>query len=340
MLRGASTSMLVCLFLVYRLLPLTCALSVAVTHAAGRMGVSVLGQLRESSPDLQIVAIVRSEEEEARLNLDLCGAVLSSGKMTPLRSLKEDLGITCLVIPPNTLEESDLLTKAFSSVTCAILLSAAHADFGEPRRESLMTGASYISRGTAAVNDALRGSEPVTVRVPPLEQARASRRLSFEISAAKKVRSGKEQGDDETMEQKQVHLRYFSTQRLRCQLCGCFLLVNTFFATLFVRCRRARLASSLGPPWAWSRRTSLRRKPWAASPLFPRATSPKRVSFPPHRRSRALSYALEPSLTVPAALPFDSTAILRRTRGSRQTTTPSLLSYRATTLLGSLLLLS
>ena len=68
-----------------------CAI-VVVTHASGRMGVSVVGQLREqlllnpererppwceaSEDSLQIRAVVRSEQEAARLQLDLCGSCL------------------------------------------------------------------------------------------------------------------------------------------------------------------------------------------------------------------------------------------------------------------------
>ena len=93
------------------------ALTVAVTHAAGRMGVSVVGQLREqwqsaSDAPLQIVAIVRSEEEEDRLRLDLCGAVLRNGEMRPLLDLQDDLNIRVAVVPDD-LHESDGLSKAF-----------------------------------------------------------------------------------------------------------------------------------------------------------------------------------------------------------------------------------
>ena len=63
------------------------ALVVTVTHAAGRMGVSVVGQLRESGQlsgeeeELGIRAVVRNEREASRLKLDLCGAVLRNGEL-------------------------------------------------------------------------------------------------------------------------------------------------------------------------------------------------------------------------------------------------------------------
>ena len=106
------------------------ALTVAVTHAAGRMGVSVVGQLREqwqsaSDAPLQIVAIVRSEEEEDRLRLDLCGAVLRNGEMRPLLDLQDDLNIRVAVVPDD-LHESDGLSKAFEGAeVCACPLSPA-----------------------------------------------------------------------------------------------------------------------------------------------------------------------------------------------------------------------
>ena len=166
-------------------------LTIAVTHASGRMGVSVLGQLRESRPDLSLVAIVRSKEEEDRLRLDLCGAVIKGGVMSPLRSLEDDLGIRPIVIRPYSTVEVDDLRVAFAKVDAAVLLSAAHADFAPssfsptPAPPSLVTGPAYLARGTELARQALSSRTPASVRVPAAEQARAAARLSLEIAAAR-----------------------------------------------------------------------------------------------------------------------------------------------------------
>ena len=90
------------------------ALVVTVTHAAGRMGVSVVGQLRESGQlsgeeeELGIRAVVRNEREASRLKLDLCGAVLRNGELRPLLDLKDDLGIDLFVVEDDAHEQEGL----------------------------------------------------------------------------------------------------------------------------------------------------------------------------------------------------------------------------------------
>ena len=100
-----------------------CAI-VVVTHASGRMGVSVVGQLREqlllnpererppwceaSEDSLQIRAVVRSEQEAARLQLDLCGSVLRGGVLTPLLDMEKDLGIQICVCADDADEVASL----------------------------------------------------------------------------------------------------------------------------------------------------------------------------------------------------------------------------------------
>ena len=72
-------------------------------------------------------AEVRSEEEASRLRLDLCGAVIRGGVMSPLLDIEEDLGIQIHVVPDDAAEPSGL-ARAFDGADVAVLLSAAHAD--------------------------------------------------------------------------------------------------------------------------------------------------------------------------------------------------------------------
>jgi len=186
------------------------ALVVAVTHAAGRMGVSVIGQLREQvspSQTLQLRAVVRNEEEASRLRLDMCGAVLRNGTLFPLLDLQKDLNIELCVVPDDA-DEQQALGKAFEGVDVAVLLSAAHADFisatpaAAKRDEALLsaggldadgqpddgieTGRQYMARASseylAAVAES--GGSGVNVRVPPVAGAAANRRLGTEVAAA------------------------------------------------------------------------------------------------------------------------------------------------------------
>ena len=186
------------------------ALVVAVTHAAGRMGVSVIGQLREQvspSQTLQLRAVVRNEEEASRLRLDMCGAVLRNGTLFPLLDLQKDLNIELCVVPDDA-DEQQALGKAFEGVDVAVLLSAAHADFmsatpaaakrdeallsaggldadGQPA-DGIETGKQYMVRASseylAAVAES--GGSGVNVRVPPVAGAAANRRLGTEVAAA------------------------------------------------------------------------------------------------------------------------------------------------------------
>ena len=154
-------------------------LVVAVTHAAGRMGVSVVGQLREIgfSEELGIRAVVRSEAEASRLKLDLCGAVLRNGELRPLLELKEDLGIDLFIVEDDT-HEHDGLASAFEGADIAVLLSAAHADFTRAAGGFGQKSASVLPTSLPAP-----GSSGINVRVPPLSGAAAARRLGAEISA-------------------------------------------------------------------------------------------------------------------------------------------------------------
>lgn len=66
--------------------------TMVVTHAGGRMGVSVVGQLRErwvreqsllpqgEQEELRIRAVVRTDAEASRLRLDLCGAICATAR--------------------------------------------------------------------------------------------------------------------------------------------------------------------------------------------------------------------------------------------------------------------
>ena len=180
------------------------ALVVVVTHAAGRMGVSVVGQLvenwraEEHDEPLQIRAIMRSEEEKARLSIDLCGAVVRNGELSLLRDLQADLGIKACVVPDDCDEPGGLL-QAFEGADAAVLLSAAHADFSpacdeqcdtEPNfdpvdPDALVPGKVFherASRSLAATFAAAQGAA-INVRVPPVAGAAAARRLSAEIAA-------------------------------------------------------------------------------------------------------------------------------------------------------------
>ena len=164
-------------------------LVVTVTHAAGRMGVSVVGQLREigqlngEDEELGIRAVVRSEAEASRLKLDLCGAVLRNGELRPLLDLKDDLGIDLFIVEDDAHEQAGLAT-AFAGADVAVLLSAAHADFspaaggaGAPKSASLLP--------TSLLPTSLASTSPagVNVRVPPLSGAAAARRLGAEVCA-------------------------------------------------------------------------------------------------------------------------------------------------------------
>lgn len=175
-----------------------------VTHAAGRMGVSVVGQLHErwqmASPEepLEIRAIVRSGEEASRLKLDLCGAVIRGGVMSPLLDIEADLGIKVYVVPDDLAEPSGL-ARAFDGADTAVLLSAAHADFAPAATDDLQLERSQLnvdepsvgsvfhrrasSAYAAALKAAKNSSVGLNVRVPPLASAAASRRLGAEIAA-------------------------------------------------------------------------------------------------------------------------------------------------------------
>ena len=173
-----------------------CAI-VVVTHASGRMGVSVVGQLREqlllnpererppwceaSEDSLQIRAVVRSEQEAARLQLDLCGSVLRGGVLTPLLDMEKDLGIQICVCGDDA-DEAASLEAAFAGASCAVLLSAAHADFSSG---SAPLGAPIVPGSIEAAKAASRfAGTAVNVAIPPVEGARAARRLGAEIAAA------------------------------------------------------------------------------------------------------------------------------------------------------------
>ena len=173
-----------------------CAI-VVVTHASGRMGVSVVGQLREqlllnpererppwceaSEDSLQIRAVVRSEQEAARLQLDLCGSVLRGGVLTPLLDMEKDLGIQICVCADDA-DEAASLEAAFAGASCAVLLSAAHADFSSG---SAPLGAPIVPGSIEAAKAASRfAGTAVNVAIPPVEGARAARRLGAEIAAA------------------------------------------------------------------------------------------------------------------------------------------------------------
>jgi len=192
----------------FAVLPSASGLLVAVTHAAGRMGVSVVGQLCErwqsaalegrADDKLRVRAIVRSKEEGARLNLDLCGAVLRGGMLTPLLDLQNDLGVELCVVPDDV-DEHLGLTTAFENVDVAVLLSAAHADFApaDAKLQEIILGendaATTIVPGTAFHVRASRAFSAtkmasttlgINVRVPYLQGAAAARRLGAEIAAA------------------------------------------------------------------------------------------------------------------------------------------------------------
>ena len=191
------------------------ALVVAVTHAAGRMGVSVTGQLRErwaladnGGEDLKLRAIVKTDAQADRLKLDLCGAVLRGGQLIPLLDLESDLGVEVVVVKDDVDEASNLET-AFKGVDVAVLLSAAHADFGVSpsatsalQQEGADADAEVVPRTefharasdayAAALESAAKGPKPgLNVRVPPLAGASAARRLGAEVAAvtsASKIR--------------------------------------------------------------------------------------------------------------------------------------------------------
>lgn len=182
--RGPTTLFLLAVLLVRDAAPLV----VTVTHAAGRMGVSVVGQLREigqlsgEDEELGIRAVVRSEAEASRLKLDLCGAVLRNGELRPLLDLKDDLGIDLFIVEDDAHEQNGLAT-AFAGADVAVLLSAAHADFspaaggvGPPKSASLLP-TSLLPTSLAA------SATGVNVRVPPLSGAAAARRLGAEVCA-------------------------------------------------------------------------------------------------------------------------------------------------------------
>ena len=180
------------------------AIVAAVSHAAGRMGVSVVGQLREkwsvNDPDkgdqLEIHAIVKTEEEANRLRLDLCGGVLREGKLMPLLDLKADLGVKLFVVPDDANEAAGL-SSAFAGAEVAVLLSAAHADF-KPERvtdaelaesqldasDEVLPRTAFHARASSAykATKAAAQSSGISVRVPPVMGASAARRLGAEVS--------------------------------------------------------------------------------------------------------------------------------------------------------------
>lgn len=170
-------------------------LVVTVTHAAGRMGVSVVGQLREigriqaeksSSNDdelLDIRAVVRSESEASRLKLDLCGAVLRNGELRPLLDLKDDLGIDLYIVEDDS-HEIEGLANAFEGADVAVLLSAAHADFTPATVASVGPKSSSLLPTSLLPTSLAASAAGVNVRVPPLSGAAAARRLGAEISLA------------------------------------------------------------------------------------------------------------------------------------------------------------
>ena len=187
-------------FLATFLAPHVASLVVAVTHAAGRMGVSVVGQLREqwqlanTDDDFRVRAIVRSEEEAARLKLDLCGGVLRGGKLMPLLDLKSDLSVDLCVVEDDC-DEAAGLTAAFDGADVAVLLSAAHADFTPADGANAAQGvdASAVVPGTAfharassayAAAKAAAKSSGINVRVPAITGAAAARRLAAEVACA------------------------------------------------------------------------------------------------------------------------------------------------------------
>lgn len=180
------------------------ALVVAVTHAAGRMGVSVIGQLREQWPvlgdddaeALQLRAIIKSKTQADRLRLDLCGAVLGQGEFIPILDLEKDLGVE-LHVANDDVDEASSLEAAFQGADVAVLLSAAHADFGSPPTSAMGESAdattprprsTFHERAKDAYATALaQATEGLSVRVPPLAGASAARRLAAEIAAATKA---------------------------------------------------------------------------------------------------------------------------------------------------------
>ena len=183
------------------------ALVVAVTHAAGRMGVSVTGQLRErwaqadNDEELRLRAVVKTDAQADRLKLDLCGAVLRNGQLIPLLDLESDLGVEVVVVKDDVKEAANL-AAAFEGVDVAVLLSAAHADFGvsasasAPQRGGDDASIEVVPRTefharasdayAAALARAAKSPGPksgLNVRVPPLAGAAAARRLGAEVAA-------------------------------------------------------------------------------------------------------------------------------------------------------------
>ena len=142
---------------------------VVVTHAAGRMGLSLVGQLREmwarappawASPDaaLRVRCVVRSDAEAAAMRTTLGGVVMRGGVAEPASALP-DLDVVVAPDAPGDAEDA-ALDGALAGASAVVLCSAAHA--------------------ALEAND--RGA--YNVRVPRAEAAVAARRLGAEIAAA------------------------------------------------------------------------------------------------------------------------------------------------------------
>lgn len=182
------------------------AVTVTVTHAAGRMGVSVIGQLRErykqephlstGAGGLRIRAVVQSDAQADRLRLDLCGAVIRAGKLQPLIDLESELGVDLFVVADDA-KEQQALAAAFSGADTAVLLSASHAEFSSDASGGVAgpldavapasVADALAAKRAAASNEAYRAASQdgggVNVRVRPIAGARAARRLGAEIAA-------------------------------------------------------------------------------------------------------------------------------------------------------------
>eukprot|EP00629_Pelagomonadales_sp_RCC1024_P015982 CAMPEP_0119290532 /NCGR_PEP_ID=MMETSP1329-20130426/40874_1 /TAXON_ID=114041 /ORGANISM="Genus nov. species nov., Strain RCC1024" /LENGTH=175 /DNA_ID=CAMNT_0007291353 /DNA_START=55 /DNA_END=579 /DNA_ORIENTATION=+ len=111
---------------------------VVVTHAAGRMGTSLVAQLHESwtaeapawaagREGLVVRAVVRTEEEASRLKIDLGGLRIRDGVAVPLLDVSPWLDVR--VVPDGGDDEAALLAEALAGAEAVVLCSAAHAGF-------------------------------------------------------------------------------------------------------------------------------------------------------------------------------------------------------------------
>ena len=168
---------------------------VVVTHAAGRMGTSLVAQLHESwelldpppwasAGDLVVRAVVRDDDEATRLKIDLGGLVLRDNKAVPLLDTSTWLDVR--VVPDGGENEGAALAAALDGAAACVLCSAAHAGF-EVAGGGDGGGAGALVPGSIARAKAERafagGSPGINVRVPRAEAEQAGRRLLREIGA-------------------------------------------------------------------------------------------------------------------------------------------------------------